>query len=172
MVSKTVKQLALGAAVALGFMGDRASAETVNTSFQVSATVHANCLQQAATDISHDVYDPLAADDDATGTITVRCTNGTPYSIALNVGTGGGSFGTRTLDDTAGGKLNFNLYRNAVRNEVWGDGSSSTYTVSGTGAGLGVPQEQSHTVYSRIPAGQNTVAPGSYSSIILVSITY
>jgi len=171
MVPKAVKCLVLGAVVALGFASEQAFAQTVTTTFQVSATVNANCIQQAATNIDHGVYDPLAADDDATGTVTVRCTNGTPYTVALNVGTGGGSFATRTLSGT-GGTLDYNLYRNAARNEVWGDGSGATYTVPGTGAGLGVPQQQSHPVYSRIPTGQDTAAPGSYNSTIQVSITY
>jgi spore coat protein U-like protein len=172
MVSRTKKYLVLGAVVALGFASEKAYAQTtVNTAFQVSATVNANCLQQAATNIDHGVYDPLAGDDDATGTITVRCTNGTPYTVTLNVGSGGGSFATRTLSGT-GGTLNYNLYRDAARNQVWGDGSGTTNTVIGTGAGLGVPQQQSHTVYSRIPTGQDTAAPGNYASTIQVSITY
>jgi len=172
MVSKTLKYLVLGAVVALGFAPEQSIAQTtVDTSFQVLATVNANCLQQAATNINHDVYDPMAlGDDDAAGTITVRCTNGTPYTVALNVGTGGGTFVTRTLDN-AGSKLNYNLYYDSNRTNVWGD-SVGVNTVSGTGAGLGVPQQQSHPVYSRIPAGQYTAAPGSYSSTIQVSITY
>jgi spore coat protein U-like protein len=172
MVSRTLKLLALGAVVAFVFASEQAFAQTVTTTFQVSATINANCLQQAATNIDHGVYDPLAGDDDATGAITVRCTKGTPYTVALNVGTGGGSFVTRTLDGGGGETLGFNLYTTAARNVIWGDGTNTSQTVPGTGAGLGIPETQSHTVYSRIPTGQTTAAPSTYSSTIQVSITY
>ena len=64
-----------------------------------------------------------------TSTIDVNCSNGAPYTLALDVGTGGGGFGGRTMAKVAGppaaGTLTYNLYRDAARNEVWGDGSPS-----------------------------------------------
>ncbi|MGH8651890.1 MAG: spore coat protein U domain-containing protein [Gammaproteobacteria bacterium] len=33
----------------------------------------------------------------ATPPVSVSCTNGTPYTVAFNVATGGGSFATRTM---------------------------------------------------------------------------
>jgi spore coat protein U-like protein len=172
MVSRTKKYLVLGAVVAFGFASEQALAETVNTNFQVLARVNANCLHQTASDIDHGVYDPLAAaDDDAAGAISVACTNGTSYTVGLDVGDGGGDYTTRTLDGACA-KLNFNLYRNAGRSEVWGDGTGGSHLVSGIGAGLGIPQSQSHDVYSRIPKEQFLAVPGSYSSTIEVTITY
>jgi spore coat protein U-like protein len=50
---------------------------------------------------------------------------------------------------------------------VWGDATSGTVTVNGTGIGVNV----NHAVYGRIPALQNVHA-GSYSDIIIVELTF
>lgn len=172
MNTRIFKQLLVGVVATMGLISAQAFAAQVQTTFQVTATVNAVCNNQAATNIAHGVYDPTSGtDNDATGTITVRCTKDTPFTIALNVGTGGGSFATRTLA-SGGDTLNFNLYREAGRTTIWGDGTGGSNTVAGTGLGLGVPQAVSNTVYSRIPNSQTTVPPGSYSSTIQVTITY
>ena len=58
---------------------------------------------------------------DSTSTIGVNCTGTTPYSIDLDVGSGGGSFVNRTLANGTGGTLIYNLYTTAARTVVWGD---------------------------------------------------
>ena len=55
----------------------------------------------------------------------------------------------------------------AYLNNVWGDATSGTVTVNGTGIGVNV----NHAVYGRIPALQNVNA-GSYSDIIIVELTF
>ena len=50
---------------------------------------------------------------------------------------------------------------------MWGDATSGTVTVNGTGIGVNV----NHGVYGRIPALQY-VYPGSYSDIIIVELTF
>jgi spore coat protein U-like protein len=64
-------------------------------------------------------------------------------------------------------RLNYNLYTAANRAVVWGDATSGTVTVNGTGIGVNV----NHGVYGRIPARQN-VRAGSYSDIIIVELTF
>lgn len=111
---------------------------------------------------SYDVFSSI--NDDITATIDVNCPSGTGYSIWLS--SGSGSFASRALTNGPY-VLGYNLYLDPTRLTIWGDGSSGTGTVSGTGAGANVGTP----VYGRIPAGQNA-AVGSYADVITVTVTF
>ena len=111
---------------------------------------------------SYDVFSNSALD--STGNIDVNCPSGVGYSIALSEG--GGRHAQRVMS-SGGHRLNYNLYNEANRGLVWGDATSGTAKVSGTGIGVSV----NHAVYGRIPARQNVHA-GSYSDIIIVALTF
>ena len=111
---------------------------------------------------SYDVFSNAALD--STGNIDVNCPSGVGYSIALSEG--GGRHAQRVMS-SGGHRLNYNLYTEANRGVVWGDATSGTARVSGTGIGVSV----NHAVYGRIPARQNVDA-GSYSDIIIVALTF
>jgi len=106
---------------------------------------------------------------DANGDITIVCSSGISYIIKLGPGVhSGNSFSSRKMLVIGGGStLNYNLYRDSARTEVWGDGTSSTYTQSGSGTG----GENHFIVYGRIPEGQN-VSVGSYSDSLAVTIEW
>jgi len=126
----------------------------------------------ASSPVAFGAYDPFSGSAlQTTGRVDVACTDQTPYTVKLDVGVyGGGTFATRKLKHlTIGSWLLYNLYRDAGRSEVWGDGTGGTYTVSGTGAGLGTPNQ--HTVYGRLPALQNGHV-GQYTDTITVTVTY
>jgi spore coat protein U-like protein len=109
------------------------AATAINT-FTVQAVINAAC-NVSATTLNFGAYDP-ASGTALTGssTVNVYCTAGTPYAAALNIGSGGGSFTTRTIA-SGSDTLNYNLYRDSARTQVWGDGTGSTFTVAGTGSG-------------------------------------
>lgn len=111
---------------------------------------------------SYDVFSNSAFD--STGNIDVNCPNGVGYSMALTAG--GGTYTQRVMSSGVH-RLNYNLYTAANRAVVWGDATSGTVTVNGTGIGVNV----NHGVYGRIPALQY-VYPGSYSDIIIVELTF
>ena len=111
---------------------------------------------------SYDVFSNAALN--STGNIDVNCPSGVRYSIALSEG--GGSHTQRVMSSGAH-RLNYNLYTEANRGVVWGDATSGTARVSGTGIGVSV----NHAVYGRIPARQNVYA-GSYSDIVTVLLTF
>lgn len=111
---------------------------------------------------SYDVFSNSALD--TTGNIDVNCPSGVGYSMAL---TPGGGTQTQRLMSSGAHTLNYNLYTAANRAVVWGDATSGTVTVNGTGIGVSV----NHAVYGRIPARQN-VRAGSYSDIIIVELTF
>jgi spore coat protein U-like protein len=111
---------------------------------------------------NYDVFSPL--NDDITATINVNCQSGTGYSIWLN--NGSGTFASRTMTNGPH-VLAYNLYVDPTHLTIWGDGTSGTVTVSGTGTGAnaGTP------VYGRIPAGQNA-SVGTYADLITVTVTF
>jgi spore coat protein U-like protein len=105
-----------------------------------------------------------ARDTDSTTTITVTCPAATAYTATAS--SGSGSFTGRQMTAPQG-RLDYQLYTEASRSLVWGDGSAGTNTVSGTADPIGDTQ----TVYGRVPA-QPLAVPGTYADTILVTISY
>ncbi len=138
-----------------------------DTTFTVSATVASNCLVSATT-LDFGSTGVLNANVDSTNTISVTCTNGTPWNASLSAGSGvGGTVALRKMTGPGGATIDYTIYRNAGRTEVWGDGTSGTFTLSGTGTGLA----QAQTGYGRVPA-QSTPAAATYTDTVVVTITY
>ncbi len=152
------------ATLALGLPQAPANAATQTTTFQVTATVAATCLI-SATDLAFGSYTgALAA---ATSTISVTCTNTTPYNVGLSAGTAtGATVTTRKMTGPAAALLNYALYRDSGHTQNWGT-TIGTDTVTGTGNG----SAQALTVYGQVAAGQY-VTPGSYVDTITATITY
>ena len=158
----------VSAGVLLALSGG-AHAAVATTTFSVTASVAANCTV-AAGNLAFGAFTGVDITT-PTSTIGVNCTGTTPYSIALDVGSGGGSFVNRTLANGGGGTLVYNLYTTAARTVVWGDDSGATDVVTGTGSGMATTNN--HTVYGALLAAGNTNAQaGNYSSTINVTVTY
>jgi spore coat protein U-like protein len=115
-------------------------------------------------------YDTFSgAPRDATGKITVTCDAGLPFTVKLDQGvTPERSFNPRELG-AAGRRdtLQFNLYRDSARQEIWGDGTGNTFVVTGTGTGNPITL----TAYGRIQPRQN-VPVEHYSDQIYVIVEY
>ncbi|MCS5710952.1 spore coat protein U domain-containing protein [Candidatus Berkiella aquae] len=140
-------------------------AATNTTTFNVTATVAANCSISANT-LAFGAYNPLSAPTDSTTDITITCTNGSGYNVGLNAGTTAGGTVTNRLMANGANTLGYGLYQNSGRTINWGD-TIGTDTVSGTGNG----GAQTLTVYGRIPSAQY-VPPGSYSDTITITATF
>lgn len=161
-------QLALAVALLLPAL---AQAATAGNSFQVTATVTSACTVSGTTLNFGASIDPLATATplDATSTLSVHCTNTTPYTVALNAGSNAGgasNFGARTMK-SGNNTLGYQLYLDAGRSSVWGDGTAS----SGTSAGTGTGSAQTLTIYGRLPSLANVV-PGSYTDTVTVTVSY
>jgi spore coat protein U-like protein len=142
------KGLAVGAAVlALAFLAGPASA---------------GCSVSSASVLfgSYDSLDP--APTNGVGSLHVACDAATNFVVAL--GPGGGSIQARRMTSGAY-SLSYNLYTDASRFTLWGDGTTAGVTVSGSGTSVDIP------VYGRIPARQN-VAAGAYSDVVTVTLTF
>ena len=101
---------------------------------------------------------------DSAGNIDINCPNGVGYNITLSAGNG--TYEQRILSSGAY-SLNYNLYTAADRVFGWGDASSGSASVSGSGAGAPV----NHVVYARTPPNQNVPA-GGYSDTISIMINF
>lgn len=142
-----------------------AGAATSTTTFNVSLTVTASCTV-SATGLAFGSTGVFTANIDASSTITVTCSNTTPYNVGLDVGTGAGATVAARKMTSGGNTATYTTYQNAGRTTVWGN-TVGTDTVSGTGNG----SAQAITVYGRVPL-QATPAAGSYTDTITVTVTY
>ena len=138
---------------------------------QVSATVISGCTVSASILSFGTTINPTVTSVpvDATSTLSVICTATTPYTIALDAGVNAGGAANFTARAIKSGvnAIGYQLYTTTGRNTVWGDGTASTSTDSGTGNGL----VQSVTVYGRLPALTGAI-PGVYTDTVTVTITY
>jgi spore coat protein U-like protein len=128
----------------------------------------------AATPVSFGSYNVFAAvATDSTGSLTFRCSgtgnSGNNISISIALGRGSsGSFTPRAMV-LANGALAYNLYQDAARTTIWGDGTGGTRAyVTGT-----APRNRDTTVtiYGRIPAQQD-VSAGSYADTVTATINF
>jgi spore coat protein U-like protein len=159
--------LAAGTAL-LGAAPTAALAGTASSTMSVTATVTANCTVSTTALAFGNVNTISGSNVDSTGSLSITCTNGTAWAASAGVGSGSGaSFANRKM--TAGANLlNYNIYTTAARTVVWGDGTSSTATIPGTGTG----NAQSVTVYGRVGSGQTSVPAGAYADTVSVTVTY
>jgi spore coat protein U-like protein len=159
---------ALVIAITAGLGSPLSYAATASTTFAVQASILSAC-SLTATPLVFGVYSPTGGGNiDNTSVVSVFCTVGTSFTLKLNIGTGGGTYATRTLSNGSD-TLNYNLYTTSGRTTVWGDGTASTGTVTGSGTGL--LTASTHTVHGRLPPGQD-VPPGSYQSVVTVTLEY
>lgn len=117
---------------------------------------------------SYDVFSPTPLD--TVGQVIFRCSqNDKNVSISLSRG-GSADFSPRRMTNGAS-ILNYNLYRDAARTVIWGDGSGGTQTYF-----INNPQPNNTdipvSVYGRILAGQSTAATGNYSDTISAVVNY
>jgi spore coat protein U-like protein len=150
--------------LALGLASRPAVATIVTTTYGVSATVQATCLV-SATPMAFGAYTGVVAN--STSTVSVTCTNTTPYNVGLSAGVAtGATVTTRQMTGPASAVLSYALFSDAARSVNWGQ-TIGTDTVTGTGNG----SAQALTVYGQTAAAQ-FVAPGGYADTITATVTY
>jgi len=168
---KLIRTLAITSAAALAIASVQAQAGTTGTSFAVTATVVNSCVVNSASAMAFGNYDVNLGAVTSTSAININCTKSDTYTIALNYGANGGSAANRIMANGTN-LLDYNLFVDSGYANVWNSTCGSGMNCDGgTGAGPGVGNAQSYTVYGKIPAGQNVPA-GSYSDTITVTVTF
>lgn len=132
-----------------------------------AAAFQALACTVSASGVSFGSFDPLEnVAVESAGDVTVTCSPSASYTVELSTG-GAGSFSPREMTGPESRTLQYNLYLDASRAIVWGDGNGGTSTVEGSDDGTGT----THTVYGKIPSGQNPYV-GSYSDSVTVTVIY
>jgi spore coat protein U-like protein len=146
-----------------------ANAVTANADLGVSATVTSNCVLSTSPVAFGNVDVTSGSNSDAAGSISVTCTNGTAWSASADVGAGTGATLASRKMTSGTDLLNYVLYTDSSRTNVWGDGVGGTTTlISGAGTG----SADTRTIYGRVPSGQTAAPSGSYADTVAVTITY
>ena len=105
---------------------------------------------------------------DTTSTVTLQCTNGAAYDVALDLGLNAVT-GQRYMENAAGTvSVPYDVYRDVGRTSGWGN-TSGTDTVAGIAPVSGAV---SLTAYGRIPASASSVVAGSYTDTVTVTVTF
>lgn len=121
---------------------------------------------------NYNPIDPGALD--ATGTLSVTCSSPVlevAFSYEVQFGSGGGDQINREM---TGGpwSLAYNLYTNAARTIIWGDGGSATGVVANAYVlSLIFSRTDNFPIYGRIPARQ-FVGAAAYSDAIVATVIY
>jgi spore coat protein U-like protein len=138
-----------------------------------TVTVIPNCYI-SATPLNFGTASLLTSNIDATASLSVQCTNTTPYSIGLDNGANAGGAQRRMSSGATSTYVNYNLFTDSARSNAWTSTTSSTSCSGGAGTcilGTGTGLNQNVTVYGRVPP-QTGSAPGSYSDTVIVTITF
>jgi spore coat protein U-like protein len=132
--------------------------------FVVMATVVNSC-NVSANNLDFGTFGDLNTPISQQTSLSVQCSNGVPYTIALN---GGLSNATNPAQRkmTLGAKaILYGLYRDSAHANPWGATSGTMATGAGTAVAQSVP------IYGLVPA-QTTPPIGTYSDTIVVSVQY
>ncbi len=128
----------------------------------------------SATGLSFGPYDDFSPVPlDSTGTVSVACDEAPPPDVVISIGpSGNGSMNPRAMRHASlPDLLRYNLFLDASRGAVWGDGTAGTQTVTLFVKNVTKNKPRTATIYGRIEAGQS-VSMGPYSDTLTVTITW
>jgi spore coat protein U-like protein len=125
--------------------------------------------------VSFGSYDVFAStENDQTGTVSIACggniTTAATLTVSLDKGANSSGLPNRNMKLASGSDLlSYNLYFDAARTQVWGDGTGGTVIWSTVGGHNPTP---THTVFGKIPASQTSVSVGSYSDTVTMTLNF
>jgi spore coat protein U-like protein len=135
-------------------------------------------IATAPVNLSFGAYTPItfpgkvaSANADSTGSVSISCSGlAQAVSYALKLSAGRGNILARSMGGTGGGAdMTYNLYTNASRTTVWGDGASGA-SFAGSIAPTDGPV--THTFYGRVPAGQSALRAGTFTDQLVITLEY
>ena len=108
---------------------------------------------------------------DTVSSITVDCNDVPPVTVTISIGPSpnSGGFDPRKMKLSGGSEfINYNLFIDSGRTQIWGDGTGNTFTSSKM---VFKRAPWIATVYGRIPPSQNVLI-GSYNETLTVTIVW
>ena len=164
---KNIKTFAAAITLALGSASGAALAQESPAidNFDVTITILDTCtIDTTAADLAFGEQFSTATDIQAQSQLAVYCTRGTEFSIALDGGTAGDT-SARTMTGAGGEEVPYQLYQDAARSVVWGEGPNAMEDgTTGTGA------EETFEVYGLVPSAN--VPAGDYSDTVTVTVAW
>lgn len=156
------------------YVPEPAQAGTATANLTVSITITASCTINAATLTFASTAGTSLTSTAVTGntTVSVNCTNTSPYAIGM--GQGSNFSGGSNRMASGGNFLPYGLYVNSGLTNPWTTAASnSTCTTTndcylGTGSGAA----QSIPIYGQVPITANAPAPGTYTDTVTMTIIY
>jgi len=132
-------------------------------------SAHGAC-SLTSTSVAFGNYDIFNATPlDTLGQIIFRCGNN-DHNVSISLDKGGAStFNPRRMLNGTN-TLNYNLYLDAARTIIWGDGTSGTQNFFVRNPQPN-NQDISVPIYGRVPAGQGS-SVGNYSNTLTVTINF
>jgi spore coat protein U-like protein len=131
----------------------------------------AACRFKSISDISFGVYDVFSAHPNTSGvgSLSISCSGGdehehSNFEVALSTGQSN-SYAYRIMK-YGSNSLNYNLYTNAARTVVWGNGTGSSSVMSASRNSTSIL-----SIFGLIPDGQD-VAFGTYTDSITVVVNF
>lgn len=148
-----------------------AFAASANTNFQVKINVTNACdaAALAVGDVDFGNHSFLDSNITASSNLSVKCTNGAPFTLSLDAGTNPATAGdttTRRMKLAASASyVPYNLFSDSALATSWGD-----TVASGQVAGVGTGAAQTFPVYGKALLG-NVIA-GAYTDQVQATVTY
>ena len=134
------------------------------------------CTFSSTPGMAFGAYDDASAiATDSTTSVVVRCTrllgtNNANVVLQLGPSSTSGTIATRQMASGAN-RMNYNLYRDAGRTQVWGQTTGTdTVTINTGNIGNGGSVNVTFTIYGRIPALQN-VSAGTYNDSVQMTVS-
>ncbi len=169
---KSFVRLALAAGITAGSV-DVGMAATATGTMSVKVTITQTCSVSTSPAMTFTSVGGLSTDKDTgTASISVTCSDGLPYKVGLDKGSGASAtIASRKMTHTDGvSTINYSLYQDTARTRLFGDGTGgAAELVQATGSGVA----QSIPVYGRMFAAPGvTLAAGTYSDTVNITVVY
>lgn len=165
MAEKKELRILLGTASLVGFTamsGPVMAQSTSNDTLTVQATVGSECTVDGGT-LDFGSYTGTSLNGEAE--IAYDCNVPSDISISLSAGTSTAEDARFMVNqDDSVTTMDYQLYRNTERNEIWGSAPLRSRNLSGV-------TEGTETVFGNIPGDQDNVVAGTYSDIITITLT-
>lgn len=164
-----MRNIFLGLAAVAAVASTPALAATATNTMPVSVNVINSCTV-AATPMSFGAPTAIGSTAiDSTSTISLVCTNGATYDVALDNGLNATS-GQRYMSNgaTTPVRVPYGVFTDVARTSAWGS-TSGVNTVAGSAGLTGLVVL---TAYGRIPASAPSVGAGAYTDTVTVTVTF
>jgi spore coat protein U-like protein len=151
-----------------------AQASTATNNLTVQVTITASCTIGAATLTFPSTAGTAlqSAALTASTTVSVTCTNSSPYSIGMGQGS---NYTTTRRMASAGAYIPYGLYLDSGYSQAWSTTTSASSCSGGANTcylGTGNGSAQSVPIYGQVPTVAVAPAPATYSDTVTMTITY